>query len=124
MTVFADYMVNNGAEIVNVATGEKFDAAYAVGISFNKASAPMSWEVAVMQQLTEANSVFGQFHDSDFGDGRTDTSGTVVKAAFVPAANWTINGTLFINTLNNDTGSATTTDLDYKRLQLDLNFKF
>jgi hypothetical protein len=84
----------------------------------------MSWEVSVMQQVVEADAVFGQFHDSDFGDGKTDTSGTVIKGAFVPAANWTINGTLFLNTLNNDTGSLTTKDLDYTRLQLDLNFKF
>jgi outer membrane murein-binding lipoprotein Lpp len=123
VVVFADYMQNSEAE-VNVVAGEKLDTAYSAGVTFGKASAPKSWEAGVAYQQTEADAVFGQFHDSDFGDGKTDTNGYVVKAAFAPAANWTISGTLFINKLNNETGSATTTDLDYKRLQLDLNFKF
>jgi len=123
MTVFVDYMQNVKAE-TNVALGEKLDRAHAVGVTLNKAGAPKSWEVGVVYQMTEADAVFGQFHDSDFGDGRTDTSGFVLKGAFAPAANWTLSGTLILNDLNNDTGSATTTDLAYKRLQLDLNFKF
>jgi outer membrane murein-binding lipoprotein Lpp len=123
MVVFAEYMQNGNAE-VNVVAGEKLDTAYSAGVMFNKASAPKTWEVGVMYQLAQADAIFGQFHDSDFGDGKTDTEGYAIKGAFVPAANWTINGTLFINKLNNETGSATTKDLDYKRLQLDLNFKF
>lgn len=123
MAVFVDYMQNSNAE-ANAATGEKLDSAYAVGVTFNKASAPKSWEASVVYQQTEADSVFGQFHDSDFGDGKTDTSGFALKGAFAPAANWTVSGTLFINELNNDLGSATTTDLDYQRLQLDLSYKF
>jgi len=123
LTVFADYMVNTKAEAHPV-TGEKLDTAYAAGVTFNKASNPKTWELGVMYQQSEADAVFGQFHDSDFGDGKTDTNGFVVKGGYAPAANWTIMGTLFLNDLNNDTGTATTTDLDYKRLQLDLNFKF
>jgi Putative porin len=123
MAVFVDYMQNSNAE-ANAATGKKLDAAMAVGVTFNKASAPKSWEVSAVYQQTEADSVFGQFHDSDFGDGKTDTSGFALKGAFAPAANWTISGTFFINELNNDLGSATTKDLDYQRLQLDLNYKF
>ncbi len=123
MTVFVDYMQNRKAE-VNLAAGTKLDSAYAAGVTLNKASAPKSWEVGVIYQQSEADAVFGQFHDSDFGDGKTDTNGFALKGAFAPAANWTLSGTLFLNDLNNDTGSTTTTDLDYKRLQLDLNFKF
>lgn len=123
MSAFIDYMKNLDAA-AHPTLGDKFDSAYAAGMTFNKASAPMSWEVGVVYQQSEADAVFGQFHDSDFGDGRTDTDGFAIKGAFVPAANWTLSGTLFINKLNNDTGSPITTDLDYKRLQLDLNFKF
>jgi hypothetical protein len=124
LTVFADYMKNTGAE-VNPVAGSKLDTAIAFGFTFNKASAPRSWEVGYVYQKTEKDAVFGQFVDSDFGGGVTDTKGSVLKAAWVPAANWTINGTYFINTRFNDAPSgATTTDLDYKRLQLDLNFKF
>jgi hypothetical protein len=90
----------------------------------------MSWEIGVIYQKAEADSVFGQFHDSDFGGGRTDTSGFALKAGFVPAVSWTLNATLFINKQNNDLGTVTpatgasTIDLDYRRLQLDLNYKF
>jgi hypothetical protein len=123
IVLFVDYMQNRNAE-ANAVTGDKLDSAFAAGVTFNKASAPKSWEVGVVYQQSEADAIFGQFHDSDFGDGKTDTSGFAVKAAFAPAASWTISGTLFINELNNDLGGATTTDLDYKRLQLDLNYKF
>ena len=103
----------------------KLDTAIAFGVTLNKASAPKSWEVGYVYQKTEKDAVFGQFVDSDFGGGVTDTRGSVFKAAWVPAANWTLNGTYFINTRFNDAPTrATTTDLDYKRLQLDLNFKY
>jgi hypothetical protein len=131
LTVFVDAMQNTQAEIY-AARNTELDIAYAAGVTFNKASNPKTWEIGVMYQQSEADAVFGQFHDSDFGDGKTDTNGYVVKTAYAPAANWTISGTLFINKLNNDTGGpvtvsgvpGTTTDVDYNRLQLDLNFKF
>jgi hypothetical protein len=124
LTVFADYMKNTDAE-VNPVAGSKLDTAMAFGLTLNKASAPKSWEIGYIYQKTEKDAVFGQFVDSDFGGGVTDTKGSVIKAAWVPATNWTLNGTYFINTRFNDAPSgATTTDLDYKRLQLDLNYKF
>ncbi len=125
LSVFADYMQNQDAEIYS-GTGTKLDTAFSAGITFNRANAGVAktWDVGVVYQRSEADSVFAQFHDSDFGDGRTDSEGYTVKANFVAAPNWTIAATYFINTLNNDTGSATTKDLDYDRLQLDLNFRF
>lgn len=124
VSLFADYMQNTAAQ-VNPVAGKKLDTAIAFGVTLNKASAPKSWEVGYVYQKTEKDAVFGQFVDSDFGGGVTDTRGSVFKAAWVPAANWTLNGTYFINTRFNDAPTrATTTDLDYKRLQLDLNFKY
>jgi hypothetical protein len=129
MSVFVDYMKNLSA-LENTVVNEELDTAYAAGIMFNRASAPRSWEIGVVYQQAEADSVFGQFHDSDFGGGRTDTDGFVLKAGFVPAASWIINATLFINKQNNDLGTVTpatgasTVDLDYNRLQLDLNYRF
>jgi outer membrane murein-binding lipoprotein Lpp len=127
LTLFVDYMQNDKA-LPNPVTGAALDTALSAGVLFNKASNPKTWEVGVIYQQSEADAVFGQFHDSDFGDGRTDTDGVVIKGAYAPAANWTVSGTLFLNKLNNDTGSiagaSATKDLDYKRLQLDLNYKF
>ncbi len=129
MSVFADYMENTAAT-VNAAAGKKLDSALSGGFMFNKASAAKTWEAGLIYQEAKKDGVFGQFHDSDFGGGVTDTKGYVLKGAWVPATNWTLNGTYFINQRFNDVATATgivTTakkDYDYNRLQLDLNFKF
>jgi hypothetical protein len=86
--------------------------------------------------------LFGQLLDSDFGDGNTDTSGVVLRGAYTVARNWTVNASLFLNDLANDVPQSVTVfnedtpapydttvltginDRDYKRLQLDLNFRF
>jgi hypothetical protein len=47
----------------------------------------------------------------------------VAKLAFVPAANWTLNAQYFMNRRFVDNSDSTPTR-DYKRLQLDLNFKY
>ena len=129
MSVFADYMKNTAA-MVNAAAGKKLDSALSAGFMFNKASAAKTWEAGLIYQQAKKDGVFGQFHDSDFGGGVTDTKGVALKGAWVPATSWTLNGTYFINQRFNDVATATGTvttakkDYDYKRLQLDLNYKF
>jgi hypothetical protein len=140
---FIDYARNTAAE-VNPVAQEKLDTAYAVGAQFGAASAAKgTWEVGVLYQQVEKDSLFGQLLDSDFGDGNTDTKGFVFKGAYTLARNWTLNATLFLNELANDVPQNgivvfndatpapldTTTingvfDRDYKRLQIDLNFRF
>ena len=44
----------------------------------------------------------------------------MLKAGYAPVKNFTMNATYFLNTLNKDVG----VELDYDRLQLDLNYKF
>jgi outer membrane murein-binding lipoprotein Lpp len=127
--VFADLMKNNDAP-VNPVTNSKLDMGQSFGFMLNKASAVHSWEAGVLYQVDQKDAVFGQFVDSDFGSGITDTKGYALKAGFVPAANWILNATYFMNTRFNDVGQANgtlpagTKDHDYKRLQLDLNYKF
>jgi hypothetical protein len=95
-----------------------------------------------MYQEVEKDALFGQLLDSDFGDGNTDTSGVVLRGAYTVARNWTVNASLFLNDLANDVPQSVTVfnestpapydttvltginDRDYKRLQLDLNFRF
>jgi hypothetical protein len=76
----------------------------------------------------QKDALYAQYIDSDFGAGNSDSEGGVVKAAYAPAKNWTVNGTYFLNKTNIDKaatiGSASVFNRDYKRLQLDLNFKF
>jgi hypothetical protein len=142
LRVFVDYARNTAAE-VNATAGEKLDTAMAYGFSYGAASATArSWEFGVLYQQIEKDSLFGQLLDSDFGDGNTDTDGFVIRGGFTLARNLTLNGTVFLNQLSNDVPQSVTVfdgstpapldtisipgifDRDYKRLQLDLNFRF
>jgi hypothetical protein len=139
---FIDYATNTAAEINPVAQDE-LDTAYAAGIQYGAAAAARgTWDVGLLYQQIEKDSLFGQLLDSDFGDGNTDTQGFVIRGGYTVARNWTVNATLFLNELSNDvpqtvtvfntatpapydtTNLANIYDRDYKRLQLDLNFRF
>jgi len=139
---FADYAQNTAAE-VNPTAGDKLDTAYAAGVSYGAASAVKgTWEFGVTYQELGKDALFGQLVDSDFGDGNTDTKGLVLRGGYTVARNWTVNATLFLNELSNDVPQSVTVfnettpapldtrvitgifDRDYKRLQLDLNFRF
>ena len=74
----------------------------------------------IAYQSIDKDALFGQFVDSDFGDGKTDAEGWIFRLGYVPVKNWGLNAQYFVNTLNKDVG----TEIDYKRLQLDLNYKF
>jgi hypothetical protein len=142
MRFFVDYALNTEAE-VNGAAGDELDTALAYGISYGAASAtPQTWEFGVLYQQIEKDALFGQLLDSDFGDGNTDSDGWVIRGGYTLARNWTVNATLFLNKLSNDVPQNVTVfneltpapldtrvegpvfDRDYKRLQLDLNFRF
>jgi len=142
LRLFYDYAQNSAAEINPVAQ-EKLDTAMAAGVSYGAASAVKgTWEFGVTYQKIEKDALFGQLVDSDFGDGNTDADGYVLRGGYTVARNWTINATLFLNNLSNDVPQSVTVfneatpapldtttingifDRDYKRLQLDLNFRF
>jgi hypothetical protein len=138
---FIDGAKNTAAE-VNPVAGEKLDTAYSAGLTYGAAAAAKgTWELGLIWQKTEKDALFGQLLDSDFGDGNTDTQGFVLRGGYTIARNWTLNATLFMNELSNDvpqtvtvfnaatpapldTTALTVNDRDYKRLQLDLNFRF
>jgi len=104
----------------NMASGVEHDTAYGLGFRLGRASNPRTWEVGAMYQSIDKDALFGQFVDSDFGDGRTDSEGWVLRGGYAPVRNIALNLQYFINTLNKDVGS----ELDYERLQLDMNWKF
>ena len=142
LRVFVDYAQNSEAE-VNPVAQEKLDTAMAYGVSYGAATAVKgTWEFGVLSQKIEKDALFGQLVDSDFGDGNTDADGIVLRGGYTVARNWTVNATLFLNDLSNDVPQSVTvfndatpalydtrvisgiTDREYKRLQLDLNFRF
>jgi len=113
LTLWADYAQN-------MASGVEYDTAYGLGAVLGKASNPRTWEAGVAYQSIDKDALFAQIVDSDFGDGRTDSEGWVLKGGYAPVKNVSFNATYFINTINKDVG----TELDYNRLQLDVNVKF
>lgn len=113
----------------NMASGVQEDSGYAVGASLGRASNPKTWNAALWYQDIDADALFGQFVDSDFGDGRTNSKGFVFRGAYAPVRNFNIQATYFLNTLNkNETRDPlyfnVNDSLDYDRLQVDLNYKF
>ncbi len=104
----------------NMASGVEYDTAYGVGVVLGKASNAKTWEAGIAYQSLDKDALFAQIIDSDFGDGRTDSEGWFLKGGYAPVKNVTVNATYFINTLNKDVG----VELDYNRLQLDINYKF
>jgi Putative porin len=122
LVVYTDYFKNNAAD-------NGLDTAYSVGVQYGKASDPRTWEIGYFYQKVEKDALFGQFVDSDWGAGNTDAQGSVLKFGYAFAKNWVFNGAYQFSKTNIDApvtvaGVGSVFDRDYKRLQLDLNFKY
>lgn len=110
--VFADYAQNTEVDI--------HDAGFSFGLKAGKAKAPGTWQVSWAYQDIEADALIGAFNDSDFGGGGTDATGHLIKSKYVLAERWILGGTLIVTEVEKNAGS----EHDYKRLQLDIEFKF
>ena len=95
LVAHVDYAKNSEA-------GNGLDTAYSLGLTYGKASDPGTWEVGYIWNHIEKDSFYGQYVDSDFAGGNTDGEGSVFKAAYAPAKNWTVNATYFDNQTNLD----------------------
>jgi hypothetical protein len=104
----------------NLADDVDYDTAWAVGGYLGRASDPRTWEAGVLYQSIDKDALFGQIADSDFGNGLTDSEGWVFRGGYAPTKNVLFNASYFMNTFNKDVG----TELDFQRLQLDVNYKF
>lgn len=123
VTLLVDFAKNRSAS--------SYNKALAYGVTLNKASLPGSWEIGYLNQETQKDAIFAQWHDSDFGSGSTESKGHVVRGAYQIAKNWKVNATYFLNKTNINVPVVVTypktksvLDRDYKRLQLDLNYTF
>jgi hypothetical protein len=114
----------------NLASGVQYDTAYNLGAFFGSTSAPRSWEAGLMYQSMDKDAMFAQLIDSDFAAGNTDGDGWLIKVGYAPVRNVVLNATYMINSLNKDVapvagpGFETGRDLDFDRLQLDVNYRF
>ncbi len=112
LTLFGGYLENMDPSDLN--TG------YNLGFLLGKAADPHTWEFGAMYQDLERDAQMAAFVDSDFADGKTQGRGYVVQGSWAPVKNMTMKATYFLNDRDYDTAS----EVDYKRLQLDLNYKF
>ena len=117
LNLFANYAVNTAAEGAN-----PLDTAYSVGFTYGRASSsiPSSWELGLLYQLIEKDAMFGQWVDSDFAGGSTDSSGYAFRGAYQLNPNLRLGWTWMINELQVDTSAGK----DYERLMIDLNWSF
>lgn len=104
----------------NLASDVEYDTAYSVGALLGRAVERGNWEVGALYQSVDKDAQFGQIVDSDFANGVTDSAGWMLKAGYAPVRNVTLATQLFLNTVNKDVG----TELDFTRLQLDVNYRF
>jgi hypothetical protein len=103
----------------NDAATTGLDTAWSTGVLYGKASDPHTWEVGYMFQSTEKDAQYGGYGDSDWGGGNTDYQGSAVKVGYAIAKNWMFNAMFQVSDISRHTAP-----LDYKRLQIDLNFKY
>ncbi len=108
VTVFADYVKNLDAD--------DFDTGYAFGIKGKQDK----WQWGYTYQELEADAVLALFTDSDFIGGGTDGEGHILQAGYALSKQISLKGTLFLNDRNIDFG----TEEDFKRLMLDISFKY
>ena len=110
--VFGNYVQNQDAD--------EDDTGWAVGFKYGSAKNKGEWQFGYVYQRLEADAVLGLLTDSDFGGGGTDSKGSIIKGSYAFYKNFNANLTYFIN----DVGLNEENPIDFKRLQLDLSFKY
>jgi len=112
MMLFGDYVKNQAAD--------ENDTAYALGFTYGSAKNKGEWQLGYVYQKLEADSVFALLTDSDFGGGGTDSKGSIIKGSYALRKNVNADFTYFINQVGLKSGDP----IGFKRLQLDLSFKY
>lgn len=104
----------------NSAADDGLDTAYSLGFLVGKANAPGHWEFGAYKQKVEQDALFGQWLESDFAGGVTDSEGYVYRVARMVAKHVLLNLTYLDTAYDVDLGAKG----DYDRWQLDFNFMF
>ena len=110
--LFGNYVQNQAAD--------EDDTAWAVGFKYGAARNKGDWQFGYVYQRLEKDALLGLLTDSDFGGGGTNSKGSIIKGSYAIYKNFNANLTYFIN----DVGLDLEDPIDFKRLQLDLSFKY
>lgn len=96
----------------------KDDTALAYGVSFGHAKAPGQWDVSVVHQKVEKNSLSALWIDSDFASGvAAANEGDAFIVNYVVSKGWKVVGKYY----DADVGP---TKVNHKHLMVDLNYMF
>ena len=112
VTAHLDWLKNNEAS--------DQDTAYSAGIKLGSSSKKYGREFSYTYHDTEKDAVIGAFSDSDFAGGATDSKGHFIRARYGLMENVRVGGTFIISKY----GLASGSEIDYNRMQLDLEMKF
>jgi hypothetical protein len=112
LSLFGHYTVNTDAD--------ENDTGYLLGFKYGSAKDKGDWDFTYFYEELEADATYGLLTDSDFGGGGTDARGHVLSGTYALHKAWSFKATYFINEVD----IADDEDIDYNRMQLDLNFKF
>ncbi len=110
VTVFADFVTNQAAD-----TDQQ---GYLFGAKLGKAKRAGSWEVKYNYREVQKDAVMGALTDSDFRGGGSDGKGHEFGGAYQLSGKAKFAVTYFVNKLGVVDGD------DFKRLMVDLKFKF
>ena len=106
-----------GTYLQNVASGvSDDDTAWVIGVQYNKAKAPGTWDVRYLYMDQQKDAVVSALTDSDFIGGGTGGRGHELNFNYVLAKNVSTGVSLF--------STETAGDADFQMVQLDLQLKF
>jgi hypothetical protein len=106
-----------------VATTANEDTGWLVGGKLNKIKAPGSWQLVYDYRYLQADAVVGGFTESDFLSSRTDSRGHKFALQYQLAKNFRTE-LIYYHLKDTSNSSSSSRDLDYRRLQGSLIFKF
>ena len=112
----ANTKVTAFAQIVQNLDADRLNKGYSLGVQAKQAD----WNYAWTYKHLEADAVVGTFTDSDFIGGGTDGKGHTLKLGYALSKDISVAGTLFLTDRNVDIGAQE----EFKRLQLDISFKY
>lgn len=119
-TTFHGWPVRLFAHYVDNVEVSDEDTAFAVGLHVGAARARGDWKAGWHYKDVGADAVIGSFTESDFGGGGTDVEGHVLSGRYMLRDGLSLGGTFFLN----EAGEHRGIEHDYRRVQLDLEFKF
>lgn len=105
--------------VQNTEAGDQ-DTGFAIGANLGAIKGPGTARVGYAWQDTEADAVVGTFSDSDFADGRSDSSGHVIRATYALRDNVALGGSLIVA----ERGEFAGNEQDFNRIMLDIQFSF